>query len=138
MRYLIDTNILVRLKTDTSLISKDVSQIIDDMENRIYISSVSIQEVYMLLQDGRIDVKSWNSPQDIFDTVESELGFMVNYVKKEHLLIFAGLAPVKDHTDPFDRMIIAQALTEKIPVISSDNRFRYYRKQKLDFIFNDK
>jgi PIN domain nuclease of toxin-antitoxin system len=126
------------MRTKTSFISKDVSQIIEDTENRVYISSASIQEIYMLLQAGKIHVPTWKYAQDIFNTIESELGFTVNYVKKEHLLTFAGLSPVKNHNDPFDRMIIAQAITEKIPLISSDAKFAAYRKQKLDFIFNDK
>jgi PIN domain nuclease of toxin-antitoxin system len=138
MRYLIDTNILVRMRTETAFISKDVAQIIEDTENRIYISAASIQEIYMLLQAGKIRVPVWKCAQDIFDTIEKELGFVVNYIKKEHLLTFAVLEPVSNHNDPFDRMIIAQAITEKIPLISSDTKFAAYRKQKLDFIFNDK
>jgi len=35
------------------------------------------------------------------------------------------------------RMIIAQAITEQIPLISSDTKFHRYRKQNLEFIFND-
>jgi hypothetical protein len=62
---------------------------------------------------------------------------IINYIKKDHLLTFAGLAPVKEHNDPFDRMIIAQAITEKIPLISSDTKMKYYRKQSLDFIPNE-
>jgi PIN domain nuclease of toxin-antitoxin system len=138
MRYLIDTNIIIFLRADTSLISKDVFQIIEDMENRIYVSSGSIQEIFMLLQTGKIHVPAWKDAQDVFNTVEIELGFFVNYIKKEHLFTFASLEPVKDHSDPFDRMIIAQAITEKMPLISSDRKMKYYRKQKLELIFNEK
>ena len=91
----------------------------------------------MLLQVGKIHVPTWQCAQDVFDFVEKN-GIIINYVKKEHLLTFAQLEPVKGHSDPFDRMIIAQAITEKMPLISSDARMKYYRKQKLDFIFNEK
>jgi len=40
------------------------------------------------------------------------------------------------HNDPIDRIIIAQSITEKIPLISSDSKFKYYKN--LDFIYNDK
>ena len=40
------------------------------------------------------------------------------------------------HTDPFDRIIIAQAISEKIPLISSDQRFPKYKKIGLDLIKN--
>ncbi|MDR3184454.1 MAG: type II toxin-antitoxin system VapC family toxin [Prevotellaceae bacterium] len=136
MRYLIDTNVLIRSQTDPSLL-KDVLQIIENYENRIYVSAVSIQEIYMLMQNGKLHVKSWKHAQDVFNTIEEELGFTVDYVKKEHLLTFAGLEPVKGHADPSDRMIIAQAITEKIPLISSDAKFKHYCRQNLDFIFNN-
>jgi PIN domain nuclease of toxin-antitoxin system len=74
----------------------------------------------------------------VFDTIEKELGFIVKYIKKEHLLTFADLEPAKDHGDPFDRMIVAHAITEKIPLISSDRKMQSYKKQGLDFIFNEK
>jgi len=64
------------------------------------------------------------------------LGFKVKYVSKEHLRTFTKLDLVEDHNDPSDRLIIAQAITEKIPLISSDKKFPKYRKQGLDLIFN--
>jgi hypothetical protein len=42
----------------------------------------------------------------------------------------------KTHNDPSDRLIISQAITEKIPVISSDTAFPLYRKHGLDLIEN--
>jgi PIN domain nuclease of toxin-antitoxin system len=137
MRYLIDTNVLVRLRTDPSLL-KDVSPIIEDYENSIYVSSISIQEIFILLQIGKLHVKSWKCPKNVFDTIENEWGFTVSYIKREHLLTFAELELVKTHTDPFDRMIIAQAITEKIPLISCDTKFKYYCSKKLELIFNEK
>jgi PIN domain nuclease of toxin-antitoxin system len=140
MRYLIDTNILIWYSSDYYFgdLSKDVIRIIENPENRIYVSYISLQEIFMLLQKHKIDASQWKTPDDVFNTVEDKLGFTVNYARKEHLLTFAELEPVKDHTDPFDRMIIAQAITEKMPLISSDAKMQHYRKQKLDFIFNEK
>ena len=137
MKYLIDTNILVRLRTETSLISKDIFQILENYENRIYVSSVSVQEIFMLLQGDKISTNKWKYAQDVFQFIEDS-GIYINYVKKEHLLTFASLEPIKDHGDPFDRMIISQAITEKMPLISSDRKMQYYKNQKLDFIFNEK
>jgi PIN domain nuclease of toxin-antitoxin system len=90
------------------------------------------------MQAGKLHVKSWKYAKDVFDTIEKDLCFDIKYIKKEQLLTFANLKPVKDHGDPFDRMIIAQAITEKIPLISSDRKMQSYKKQGLDFIFNDK
>jgi PIN domain nuclease of toxin-antitoxin system len=43
-----------------------------------------------------------------------------------------------NHKDPSDHVIIAHAITLKMPLISSDTRFSYYTRQGLDFIFNEK
>jgi PIN domain nuclease of toxin-antitoxin system len=50
----------------------------------------------------------------------------------------ASLNRVENHNDPNDRLIIAQAITEKLPLISSDRKFEHYRKQNLQFIYNRK
>jgi len=138
MRYLIDTNILIRLVEEPDAISKDSRNILEDTDNLFYVSTVSIQEIFMLMRDGTLNVKYWNKPTDVFNYIENVFYCTLKYVQKEHLLTFASIIPAEGHGDPFDRMIIAQAITEQIPLISSDTKFHHYRKQKLDFIFNDK
>jgi len=136
MRYLIDTNILIRMVEDRDAISKDIWNIVEDTGNLIYVSSVSIQEIFMLMQDSKLNFKYWQIPNDVFNYLENILFFPIKYVQKEHLLTFANIIPDKGHNDPFDRMIIAQAITEKMFLISSDSKFNHYQKQKLDFIYN--
>ncbi|MDR0828909.1 MAG: type II toxin-antitoxin system VapC family toxin [Prevotellaceae bacterium] len=137
MRYLIDTNILIRLVNEQDAISEDVWSILNDTDNTFYISTMSIQEIFMLMQAGKLNVKQWNKPADIFNYIEYEFYCSIKYVQKEHLLTFANFTPAENHGDPFDRMIIAQAITEQIPLISSDKKFHQYRKQNLKFIFNE-
>jgi len=138
MRYFIDTNILIRLANEPDAISKDIWNIIEDTDNLIYVSAVSIQEIFMLMSDNKLGENRWRKPTDVFDYIEDELYFLIRYVQREHLLTFANIIPKEGHGDPFDRMIIAQAITERMPLISSDTKFNHYRKQKLEFIFNDK
>jgi len=137
MRYLIDTNVLVNI-IENDLITDDVFAILYDYSNQIYISSESIKEFILLMQTGKISGIKGKTIRDIFDFIEHELGYTVKYVTKEHLCTFAKLDKVEGHNDPCDRLIIAQALTEKIPLISSDAKFPRYRKQGLDFVFNRK
>ena len=73
---------------------------------------------------------------DIFCLIENILGFGVKYVAEEHLRTFFNLDVVEGHNDPSDRLIIAQAITEKIPLVGSDRKFPKYRKQGLEFIPN--
>jgi len=136
MRYLIDTNIFIRLIKEPDIISANVRSIIFDYENQIYISSESIKEFIHLVQTGKVAGKRHNITLDIFDFIENELGYSIKYIAKEHLLTMEKLDLVENHNDPNDRLIIAQAITEKIPLISSDTKFNKYVKFGLDFIPN--
>ena len=135
MRYLIDTNVFIKMVTDT--VSEETLKITRDYENLIYISSASITEYLHLVQNEKVIPKKEFRTLDVFDLVENIFGFQVKYVAKEHLRTFAKLDLIEGHNDPNDRLIIAQALTEKMPVISSDKKFPKYRKMGLELIFNE-
>jgi PIN domain nuclease of toxin-antitoxin system len=134
MRYLIDTNVFLFYAFNSHLLDKNVRRIFEEDEI-IYISSESVKEVIHLFQTGKIKTKQWKSCHDIFDFME-QWNITIKYVTREHLLTFAALDRVERHNDPSDRLIIAQAITEKLPLISSDRKFEYYRKQKLNFVYN--
>jgi len=137
MRYLIDTNVLIDIVEQSGDgLSCNAQAVIADYENLIYISSESVKEFIHLMQEGRIALKKHLRSLEVFDLIENSLGFNVKYVSREHLRTFAGLAPVEGHRDTNDRLIIAQAITEKMPLISSDSKFSKYRKMGLDFIPN--
>ena len=119
MRYLIDTNVLANFAEDDCL-TNDVRALLVNYENQIYVSSESVKEFIQLIQTERIVLEKSFRSRDIFDLIENEFGFHVKYVAKEHLQMLSKLETVEGHNDPNDRLIIAQAITEKIPLISSD------------------
>jgi PIN domain nuclease of toxin-antitoxin system len=134
MRYFIDTNIFIYSIIEKYRLKKNALQLLEDYENQIYVSSESIKEFIHLFQQNRIklDIKKTD---DIFEYIES-IGYTIKYIKKEHLKTFSNLPIVKNHNDPSDRLIIAQAITEKVALISSDTAFPLYRKHGLDLIEN--
>ncbi|MDR1698564.1 MAG: PIN domain-containing protein [Prevotellaceae bacterium] len=135
MRYFIDTNLLADFVAE-SYISPDIYRILDNYETQIYVSSEVVKEFIHLVQNGKVAPKKKIHQLDIVDFIENSLGFNVKYVAKEHLRTFAKLDTVEGHNDPNDRLIIAQAITEKLPLISSDRHFTKYIKAGLDFIPN--
>jgi len=135
MRYLIDTNVLINIVVD-DYISNDVRAIFDDYENQIYVSSESVKEFIHLIQTERIVLHKNFRSLDVFDLIENKFELNVKYVTKEHLRTFSKLETVEGHNDPSDRLIIAQAITEEIPLISSDTKFPKYTKFGLEFISN--
>ena len=134
MRYLIDTNVFIRMIKDYD-ISDDTKAILEDYENTIYVSSESIKEFIHLVQNGKIVPQKSIRLLDVFELIE-KFGLNVKYVSKEHLRTLAKLELVENHNDPSDRLIISQAITEKMPLISSDTKFPKYCKHGLDLIYN--
>ncbi|GHT53881.1 twitching motility protein PilT [Bacteroidia bacterium] len=120
------------------MLSNNVIYILEDSSNLHYISSESVKELIHLFQANKIKNTKWKVAQDIVDTIENEWNITIKYVQREHLITFSTLARVEKHNDPSDRLIIAQAICEKIPLISSDGKFRHYRKQNLQLVFNEK
>ena len=135
MRYLIDTNIFLFYTLEKDKLSKEVFELLWDTSNTINISSRSIEEIILLLRIGKVESPFWKETKDIFSHIE-ELGFSVDYFKKEHILTLGKLTPIPDHKDPVDHAIMAHAITNKTTLISSDNKMRFYQNQGLDFIWN--
>ncbi|MDR2594319.1 MAG: type II toxin-antitoxin system VapC family toxin [Fibromonadaceae bacterium] len=136
MRYFLDTNIFIFHALDNDNLDRNVISILDDYENIIYISAEVVKETMHLIRQKKIDVKHWKTPNDIWKSI-TEWGFIVDYVKEEHIRTLGNLSTAKDHKDPTDHIIIAQAITNKMPVISSDSQFRHYKGQGLSLVFNN-
>ncbi|MDR0517798.1 MAG: type II toxin-antitoxin system VapC family toxin [Fibromonadaceae bacterium] len=135
MRYLIDTNILLFIILEKDRLSKEVSELLCDTSNTINISSRSIEEIILLLRIGKVKVSKWKEARDIFNSID-EFNFSVDYFKKEHILTLGKLIPIPDHKDPVDHAIMAHAITNKVTLISSDSKMRFYQNQGLNFIWN--
>lgn len=136
MRYLIDTNIFLFTVNEQDRLTKEVNELLCDTTNTITISSRSIEEIINLLRIGKIKVPQWKETKDIFATI-NESGFTVDYFKKEHILTLGKLIPISGHKDPVDHAIMAHAITNKTPLISSDSKMRFYKDQGLNFIWNE-
>lgn len=140
MRYLIDTNIFVYLATDPELLSNDVTALIEEPDALIYMSAESVKELIVGYRNKGLCSKRWKSPSEMVAAIENEYYINILPVTKEHMKTYAGmeLNEAQGHKDPSDHVIIAHAITEKLPLISSDRRFEFYRKEGLDLIFNEK
>ncbi|MFK8296736.1 type II toxin-antitoxin system VapC family toxin [Capnocytophaga canimorsus] len=134
MRYLLDTNIVIYLVTGQD-ISKDVLYILEDYGNLFYISSLSFVELKHLYEAKKIKTK-YKSFEQMCKTILEESNLIVLHTKDEHLATYTKLSIVEEKTDLIDRFIISQAITEKMPLISSDRAFENYTPQKLKFVYN--
>ena len=135
MRLYLDTNILVFLITrQEEEISNDVLALIQDYENTLLVCPTVLQELIQLMQIGKLG-KHRLSADSLFEWVEN-IGLNIIPTEKRHLATMANLPMYADHRDPADRLIIAQAISDRIPLVSSDLKFSRYAKHGLNFIQN--
>ncbi len=126
MKYLLDTHILYWAINDRAKLSQEVKEIIVDIDNEIYISIVSEWELVIKSNIGKLKLApNFISLAQLID----ELDPVKLSISREHLDTYEKL-PLH-HRDPFDRMLIAQAKTEKLTIITQDRNFKGYRAKVL-------
>lgn len=138
-RYYLDTNILVfLLERRSDEISKDVGELIMDYENLLFTSTVCVHELIHLSQIGKLHIKRNEKNANIseFSQWLDEMNIKIVPVTVQNLQTYSTLPLFDEHRDPNDRLIIAQAISDKIALVSSDRKFDMYEKYGLEFVFN--
>ena len=140
MRYLLDTNIFIYLATDRELLSPDVAAILRDYDSVLCMSAESLRELIVAFRNKELLSKYWKTETDMIQAIENDFNIQILPLRKEHMLTYAQLElnEREGHKDPSDHVIISQAITEHIPLLSSDTRFPFYVRQGLDLIVNKK
>ncbi|MDR0581458.1 MAG: type II toxin-antitoxin system VapC family toxin [Prevotellaceae bacterium] len=134
-RYLLDTQVAVFFFSNRKELKRHIQDILEDYSNLFYVSTTTVKEIIHLCNSGRIRVNKWKTAADILPAIKGAY-FELLPVKEVHLATYATLATPKGHNDPNDHIIISQAITERMVLISSDQKFEQYLNQDLLFIFN--
>jgi len=140
MRYYLDTNILIFMRQRLfDELSRDVEYLLDDYGNLFYTSSVCVHEFIHLCQIGKVkdSKKGYIDGSSVISWL-TETGIEIRPVTERHLEAMASLPLRKDHHDPFDRLIIAQAIADGIDIVTSDRQFENYRRYGLKLTFNQR
>ena len=140
MRYLLDTNVYIYLATERDKLSRDVYDILNAPEVELCISAESARELIIAYNNKGWGNKRWRTATEMIEAIEETYYVSILPIQKEVMRTYSRLQINKtmEHKDPSDHVIIAHAMTLGIPLISSDTRFPYYRRQGLDLIFNEK
>lgn len=127
MRYLLDTHAFIWLDANPHQLSATVLQLIEDQRNLLYLSVASVWEMQIKLQMGKLHMEA-----SLSETLESQQ--VVNQIQILPILLPDVLAlqnlPLH-HKDPFDRLLIAQAVREGMPIISKDVLLHAYPVQVI-------
>ena len=136
MRYLLDTNIFIYLVIDPDQLSRDVKAILDDYDNTFYMSSESVKELIVGFNNGKLVSRFWDTAAKMVKDITNRYFIRILPVGEEHMDTYARLTLnlAEDHRDPSDHVIIAHAITERLTLLSSDQKFAFYRSQGLDLL----
>ena len=124
MNLLLDTTALLRWLRGDPLPKRLVTQI--EKADTLAVSIVTLWE--LSIKVARHPSKKLITGQQLWTGME-QMGARILPMKREHVELVASLP--EHHHDPFDRMIIAQAIVENLTVISSDERFPDYKPAGL-------
>ena len=140
MRYLLDTCILLYMINETGEISDDTEAIVSDYSNKLYMCAASVRELVAAWHKYKYMQNKWKTPAEMLEVIHNQFGVETLYPHREHYQTFVNLRwnLAANHTDTTDHLIIAHAITEHLPLISSDGKFGFYCNQGLDFLFNKK
>jgi PIN domain nuclease of toxin-antitoxin system len=124
VRLLLDTAILIFAVEAPEQLTKRATAALEDPGNILELSAISISEIAIKASLGKLRLTAAIVRQAVQD-----LDIRILPYTGEHALRLFEL-PLH-HPDPFDRQIIAQALYEKIPVLTPDEKFRLYSGLKM-------
>jgi PIN domain nuclease of toxin-antitoxin system len=127
MRLLLDTHTLLWWMTDDPHLSKPARVLIADKTNVSIVSAVSAWEIATKVRLGRLPMATPLVKSFVQDLARERIEILA--VMAEHGIRAGGLPG--PHKDPFDRMLIAQALIEVVPIISNDNALDGYGAKRL-------
>ena len=122
MRYLIDTMVWLWSVGPSDLIGTEGLEIMASGEEEVYFSAVSSWEVSIKTKLGKCQLP--DLPTRYVPKRLAEQGIQSLSVTQSHSLKVYDLAPY--HNDPFDRLLIAQAVVEEMTILTSDRMFKKY------------
>jgi PIN domain nuclease of toxin-antitoxin system len=126
---LVDTHSLFWYIDGDSQLSATAETLLRDTTNEILISPASYWEIAIKVSIGKWQL---NQPyEDFIDMCLNRYGFHILPILPTHTARLIGLPFPPKHKDPFDRLIVAQAIVEGIPVVSIDQTLDAYPITRL-------
>ncbi|HNZ27852.1 MAG TPA: type II toxin-antitoxin system VapC family toxin [Spirochaetota bacterium] len=132
MNVLIDTNIILWILFDSTSLNEKEKSIIENNNNQIIVSSISLFEISLKYSIKKLELENV-TPEEIPELLKNE-GYIIGNVGYESFSTFYKLPFLEDHKDPFDRIIIWEAIQKKYSILSRDGQFKNYKKFGLKLL----
>lgn len=115
MRLLLDTHVFIWLHAEPSRLGEHV-ELLEDLENELLVSAVVAWEIAIKHPLGRLTLPE--PPQRYVPERTRAIGAVSVAIEQAHALAVASLPPI--HRDPFDRLLVAQAVVLGAPIVTGD------------------
>jgi PIN domain nuclease of toxin-antitoxin system len=126
MKLLLDTHTFIWFVEDDKQLPNKTKKIIEDSENEIFLSIASLWEIAIKLQLKKLGL---SQPIEKVMELAALNGFVFLPILPEHIITLTKLEFY--HRDPFDRIIIAQSITEEQAIITKDKVFDDYGIERI-------
>lgn len=128
MNYLLDTHYLIWTLTDTGKLSGRLKELITNPDNNIIVSAVTFWEISLKYSLGKLKLSNL-MPEDLPDLCR-KMGLGICALSPEESSSYHRLKAAH-HRDPFDRMLIWQAIVNEYTFVSSDKEVKKYISEGL-------
>ena len=118
---LLDTEVFIWASMQPEKLSRTALKVCESASYQLLVSIASIWEILIKTQKGKLLI---DNPRDWFNINVQRLNATVVPIRLRDVYAMANLPEL--HRDPFDRMIMAQTVTDRIPLISCDRMIRQY------------
>jgi PIN domain nuclease of toxin-antitoxin system len=124
VKLLLDTNILIFSAKDD--LGDKALRMINDVDNRLYYSVAALWEMAIKCESGKLKlpIPLWALEQEL-----NSNGYQVREINAKHVNALAGLKAI--HRDPFDRIMIAQAIVDEMAFLTTDELLLGYSPRVL-------
>jgi len=122
MRLLLDTHAFIWWDEDDSRLSDKARRALADPKNSVHLSLDSVWEMQIKLMLGKLTLQA--SLSELLTDREARNGLMIEQITREDIFALERLPPL--HRDPFDRMIVAQAVRGQFKVVTHDDEVGSY------------
>ena len=129
MMYLLDTHTFIWTVLKTDILSSNSREIIFSKNNEIFVSTVSFWEISL-----KVSIKKFSFEKISINDLPAmarDMDFTIMDLQENETSTFHELPLKENHKDPFDRMLIWQAITKNMTLISKDKLFDQYKKDGL-------
>jgi PIN domain nuclease of toxin-antitoxin system len=127
MSYLLDTTVFVWLLQEPEKLNRRALDLVEDETQDVFLSAVTSWEVVIKSAIGKLTLPK--KPDELFSEIFARFSFQPLSVTHTHILAVGELE--FHHRDPFDRMLIAQARSENLVLMTADSMFEKYPVETL-------